>query len=544
MASVEALANELRGVAEYLDSRARLTDPATAEALACRLATSLATKVLRLRGLTPDGATALTRSLEATPFSDGSKAEIVTAIDSRLQFTDHRPRGSSDRTQTMTTLNAYWRSSCVAKLKEKKLSVMGTVQVLVDELLNMGVVAPSEETYRWVMANVSLLAFEQFPPYRTLYDVLQDVKQSFALGHQQHLRFEMIWNYPQDPGALPRATYDIIYPDAADPPTMFLPERLCQVARFHIPLRSNSKLLQPQRSAASNASLQPDAPLTMQSLRELLAANGGPRALMHNSRRASTRALDDAEDDDRLRLHVADGARASQAREFEADELPLQLNLRGHASPPDRDRAYLAVTPRHAVRPRLLTPSPAPVAVTPAPLAAVAPLADFPPLDDDGEPLTAEEEKVDAPAAAAEAAVPGVEAYTSAALRALAARDTKKVAEKRAVLKRPAAAPEDDAEPKMKRPAAAAPAKLVPAPSGKPAGPRARPPCPRGPSEPILYNGGKIYVSMSKLTFRTMLYFDRYSPERCVGWSGKKPDPEAWSRALDAIDAQRRADKR
>ena len=50
------------------------------------------------------------------------------------------------------------------------------------------------------------------------------------------------------------------------------------------------------------------------------------------------------------------------------------------------------------------------------------------------------------------------------------------------------------------------------------------------------YNGGKIYVSFPQNAFRIIRDSNKGSTEVRVKWAGNKPDEEAWTKALKAID--------
>ena len=85
----------------------------------------------------------------------------------------------------------------------------------------------------------------------------------------------------------------------------------------------------------------------------------------------------------------------------------------------------------------------------------------------------------------------------------------------------------------LKRPAGAAPACGF----GK-----KRPRCPSmSQSDALLYNGGKVYNSIKKMSFRCLRVANNAYTEKSCAW--KDDREQAWERALDAIDDYRRQGK-
>ena len=91
----------------------------------------------------------------------------------------------------------------------------------------------------------------------------------------------------------------------------------------------------------------------------------------------------------------------------------------------------------------------------------------------------------------------------------------------------------------MKRPAA----KMAPLDATRATIMKSMPELPTDGSKiaPVLYNGGVVYTSLLKRSFRALkVRGDNYS-EASASWGQKEPSKAAWKTVIDAIDNHRKA---
>jgi hypothetical protein len=91
----------------------------------------------------------------------------------------------------------------------------------------------------------------------------------------------------------------------------------------------------------------------------------------------------------------------------------------------------------------------------------------------------------------------------------------------------------------MKRPAA----KMAPVDATRATIMKSMPELPTDGSKvaPVLYNGGVVYTSLAKRSFRALkVRGDNYS-ESSASWGQKEPSKAAWKTVIDAIDNHKKA---
>jgi hypothetical protein len=110
-----------------------------------------------------------------------------------------------------------------------------------------------EQTCKWVIALLLAIGCPQsgaMPKYRVIYQMIQDLKHSFASTPPCD-GVKGMKRYPLDPNDLPRHLFESAYPhEGPDPRDV---DRVAQIANYHIPLRTTSKLLKKEQDDEAKA---------------------------------------------------------------------------------------------------------------------------------------------------------------------------------------------------------------------------------------------------------------------------------------------------
>ena len=446
--------------------------------------------------------------------------------------------------------------------------------MLAEYMVSIDINHPQEQTLKYWLAMLVRLHFgDRFPSYQSIFEMLLDLKHAIESSRKKP-RFPPLSRYPNTPRELPQHVFNEFFKD--EPPTSITIDRFTQTANHHIPLRKNSKLLTKSNRAQSSADIAitdatsspcddidvAHAPAWVRHLVKL-AANGGaytddveqrrptptlrpPLCLQMKPKGAIGLRTDPPRPSSSIPLALTDGA------VHRADE-PAQLADEPHEPPaPEEPPAKVRKVESAYIGDVLALPASA-----------------------------------DAPAVISR----DIEAYEADTIQRLQARNTRKAAEaKERLLKRPAASVAAESDPRLmllerileaqllkrpaasdaagaeeqllKRPAASdaagaeeqllkRPAASVckrPAAAGRKSGPKpqymagARPAVPPIGSPSIAYNGGTIYVSAAKKCFRIIRVAGDFNTEIRRTWHGEAPCPDAWQKALNAIDATRAAE--
>ena len=73
---------------------------------------------------------------------------------------------------------------------------------VVERANSIGCTHPSEQSLKWMMALLLVVHYDELPSYRTIYDKLQELKQT-VIAERKPWAFEFIVEFPDDPHELP-----------------------------------------------------------------------------------------------------------------------------------------------------------------------------------------------------------------------------------------------------------------------------------------------------------------------------------------------------
>ena len=180
--------------------------------------------------------------------------------------------GDGTKPQKLTSIHCYPKQSQWDILQSKEASYIRKVQTLVELLKSLSITSLHEQTVKWCISLLVALRCESggsLPNYSVIFEMIRDFKAAFSSTDTPSNLPRGLLTYPENPTELPKAIYDSVYTN--EPPVKKDVERLAQIANFHVPLRSTSKLLTKERAkhaeqpnstpaiAASSAVAGPDA---------------------------------------------------------------------------------------------------------------------------------------------------------------------------------------------------------------------------------------------------------------------------------------------
>ena len=245
------LHTEMSNVSKFLLSRQKLgLAGEDGGALAKRLADAMVSQVHGLPSMDAEAAARLNDALDASAYSDAGKALIASAIENKLTAADQVKRLRSPTSTFSPTqyLHSGWPNYLTAgewdTLRSSQRSVDLKIQVLADRMVAIGLRNPDEWTFAWALSLVIVSHFETLPMYKQISAMLGDLKTSFR-SSSAVWPLEVITKYPESPAGLPWDVYQHVYAD--EKPVEERVPRLRTVAKSHIPLRRNSRLLVEER---------------------------------------------------------------------------------------------------------------------------------------------------------------------------------------------------------------------------------------------------------------------------------------------------------
>jgi hypothetical protein len=572
MSTVALILKEIASVKRFVKSRAATTGSCDASLLQ-NLAGSLVRMINSTVAFGSEEAGLVNEALATdSPYSDEGTKTIMSAIDARLTANTataaaKKKRGSSKGSSTPTQFLKHWWNYFTQSdwdfVKDNRKGLAAKFTRGIERANSIGCIHLDEQSYKWLLAMLMLVHYEELPPYKVIHEKLNELKQTGSC-ERKDFQFEHITEYPENPNDLPRCIYQNAYSEE-QPIRVELPG--VSTVADHIPLRSNSKLLKlKKRPAELEDSFQ-----TAQ--HEVANMSAGDRPAVRPKKQIKEEPAHDlfgAEphdvEEEALRLEYIQ--KLSQLRKTKAEPPePKVDSLHAGAARPTTGAIIISKSSdgRLRLKPRTL---------------------ELAPKDEDDEAPAArsEEPPVD------DIRFEDLDEYSKAAIRSLNQRNAKAKAEKaaekasakaKAKLAAPAKA-EDDAEEEaeekvatvLKRPAGkrgrppavkAEPKKACKAESTKTATTKAekagskaakaepieasasnvvklqpREPFPAGKNPPpVYYNGGVIYTSCKEKKFRALgLRGDRYT-ETGASWSKHGGLPAAWKFAIGAIDKYR-----
>ena len=126
---------------------------------------------------------------------------------------------------------------------EGPTSLDGKKRVVSKRFWSLGVTNPSEQTIKWeisLLVATHLMGYlKTLPSYRTIYELVLDLKGMVVSNHADARHAVHLVHYPNTATELDTARYRIAYPKEEDVPVPRQVDRMCQVANKHVPLRKN-----------------------------------------------------------------------------------------------------------------------------------------------------------------------------------------------------------------------------------------------------------------------------------------------------------------
>ncbi len=278
--TVQDICSEMRDMSQLIKQRQKGAMSEQIPDFEQKVAKGIQGKIQKLQTLSAAEAMQLLKHLEM--FGSETQQLLSAAIDSKVveevPAPDPGPAAALVRPQKHEFPHCWLLQEQWEKLEDPSSSYHCRVRVLCEALRSWGVVSCHEQTIKWCIALITAIVAQQtkvMPRYTVLYDAVKDFKAAFATtpivpGRRQ------IMEYPEDPKTLGDGFMEQVFGNATPVPK--LPERIVQIANFHIPLRSSSKLLKGE-TQASNPML--NLHQTVQGgnlIQELLAALGGVTA--------------------------------------------------------------------------------------------------------------------------------------------------------------------------------------------------------------------------------------------------------------------------
>ena len=261
---VVALVNEMQEVADFLLTRANTVgaDPAGAASVRMNLANQMGQKVLNLRLFEAADAAALGRALATSGYGEDGVLLISNAIDGRLRAIGAEPAMKTSMNklapQLLTRPLVFFTRLDWMLFDDPTKSIDQKTDRIVHRFSKrLGVTHPHEQTYKRLAAMLVLAHFmgQAWPKYSHIFAIVNSLKEAFNAVRAPFPHGHII-QYPASPSDLPPVIQAFAY-DSDDPPIIKDLDRFEQVAEYHVPLRTNSKLLtaegySPQAQGACN----------------------------------------------------------------------------------------------------------------------------------------------------------------------------------------------------------------------------------------------------------------------------------------------------
>ncbi len=189
------------------------------------------------------------------------RAKLQKALDKKVVGDSLASEASSGsdtmKPQKLTSIHCYLKQSQWDILQSSEVSYIRKVQTLVEFLKSLSITSLHEQTVKWSIALLIALRCaggNSLPTYSVIFEMIRDFKAAFSSTDTPMNLPRGLVTYPDNPTDLPKALYDSVYTN--DPPVKKDLERLSQIANFHVPLRTTSKLLVNERAKNQK---QPDS---------------------------------------------------------------------------------------------------------------------------------------------------------------------------------------------------------------------------------------------------------------------------------------------
>lgn len=252
MTSVEGLVAELQGLSKLVvQQRSLCLSENALSKMTGAMAASTAQRIVNLDALNNADAIRLTAALAETGLNGEDKSAVANAIASKVHGLEVNTKSGSAKTQNLTAIDKYLNAADWAIMDDGNKSLTAKATVVVSRWVAVGLKNLSEDTVRFGAALVVTCHFSQLPSAKSIYNIVQDMKDLFKSTPKPDCPGAVLKTYPLDPKQLEAERLKHAYPDD-DPPLNREAERLRLIAKNYTPVRSTSKLLKEPRSVGSD----------------------------------------------------------------------------------------------------------------------------------------------------------------------------------------------------------------------------------------------------------------------------------------------------
>ena len=250
------ITKEIGNVRAFVRARANVATETTTDHMVIGFVDTIVKQINATSSFGTHDGKSVIEALKDTPFGDAGTARIISAVDAKLKISSHISEGANSTTgDSGQYLKCWWAMMTAGDWKfldDPKKPWSGKMATVVERANSIGCTHPSEQSLKWMMALLLVVHYDELPSYRTIYDKLQELKQT-VIAERKPWAFEVIIEFPDDPHELPKDIFNSAYD--ADPPTKRDFVGTNAVAES-VPLRKNSKLLKskaPRHDIAADA---------------------------------------------------------------------------------------------------------------------------------------------------------------------------------------------------------------------------------------------------------------------------------------------------
>ena len=565
------ITREINNCCAFVRARANIANAATTEHMVVGFVDGIIKQINATASFGTHEGKSVIDSLKDTPFGEVGMARIISAVDAKLKASPHKSEGANSTVGAAGQyLKCWWAvmtASDWAFLDDPKKPWSAKMAKVVERGNSIGCTHPSEQCLKWMMALLLVVHYDELPSYRTIYDKLQELKQTVT-AERKPWAFQCIMEFPDDPHTLPEDIFNSAY--GAEPPVKRDFVGINAVAES-VPLRGNSRLLKGKASRSEVAAT---------AWREIKDTPHKTRDDTVPIQLCDRPSLD--RDNIQIKLQASEGGSPTRTAEMLHEEAVLRAEYEmklaqlrhKHSLPqpsnhPANSPTQAAASPEPSHGIKLNRDDDGIMKLTPRTYVPVAPAeSTVSPMPKGGLDTPCEDDLDDHSKAAIKAmACKNVTKKVEAAAKAVAKRAEKKAAAAAlaidgSTLKRPAAAgaPGSSAKAMKSSPVPASSDKATKAPVAKAEGkvlhlkkapvlaatkiaaikvmPTTLPSDGSNPA-PVHYKTGVIYTSRKQGCFRSLkIRGDNWTGFSAAWGKGKAPSKAAWEKAVDAIDSK------
>ena len=509
--NAQAIAKEIADTGAYLRARGNLKDSSDAAVnLRRSLANQLAATIQNTTSFCPSDALTLASALGDKPYGEHTTT-VQIAIDSRLAYSASA-QGIHKSRAVLKTVPAHMyiphkihTRKDWAVISSNSINMHVKMSVVVSRLNKLGISHPHQRTIRHIVAMLVLVHYEKFPTFKEIYNLVQDFKSAVDAERKSSYPHPRPIHFPSSVEDLPQHILDFAY-DVDDQPVTVECAGLEYTAMKLVPLRKNSKLLRGGDGSHTRMLLEelgrPHDGIRMPADMDMQAP-GAASAMTTRVTATNVPAAEEVRDAPGELPPGLAHTPAMHGRPFLPEGARVSFGGVSWGGPAKYRKAEAAVGTE--------------VASVPSKVPTTCVIGSQASVDGEVESEADEDEDSDDTADGSPTAAGSgdLNACAKAAIAALQNRDSA-----RKLAKKPAA-----------NTLAASATELKKRPSCCQEG---RPPLPIDSSEPVMYNGGKVWFR--KHRFQVKLKYPQRNPEKMINWAGEKPAASEWSAALAAID--------